>query len=256
MPLAAGLIIAGAGALVKTGVGLFGAHAAESELAKTKRPAYPIPKQWFDNVDIAGSQAQHGLTEPALNYYSDEAHRGLSSGLGTILSAGGNPNSVAGLYDAYDNGVSRIAAEDAQLKNQNIKGFIDANSNLANEYDKQWTLNEYEPYKDKVKGLNQKISADKQTAWNGVTDLVNTASAAAVAGNYGADSAGKTMGEINGNTDLSVSAAPAPQIPSSDTLINSLGTSGGRDALRSMVANNPNSPYLQGLLRKLSQAQN
>jgi hypothetical protein len=196
--------------------------------------------------------AQHGLTEPAMNYYTKESQRGLSSSLGTVLQAGGNVNNIADLYDAYNQGEGKIAAEDSQLKDDHIKNLIEANANLANERDKQWTLNEYEPYKDKIKSANQQMASADAMISGGMNDAASVGAAYAGSQTY-ENKPMQTMGEAKGVEDLPLaSSAGSPNInytPRTDVSQKDLfSTQGGSDALAQMMASNPNSPYVRNLL--------
>lgn len=255
MPLTTSLIVAGSIAAAKTGFGLAQHASAANDLAKLQRPSYTIPQEWYNNENIAGSEAEHGLTEPAMNYFNKQSQSGLSSGIGTVLQAGGNLNSINNLYDSYNNGQAKIAAEDAQTKNDNIAKYIDANSQLANEKEKQWTLNEYEPYKDRVKSDYQKEGAGDQNTFSGLNDLSNAVTSYGIGSNYGETipKPASLQAQQDAMPELSTASAGVT-MPGLNNNI-AFSTPGGSDTLRSMATANPNSSYIQDLLKTMRQAQ-
>lgn len=255
MPLTVGLIVAGTSALVKTGIGLSQASSAARDQRGNIRPQYSIPQEWYNNDNLSASMAQHGLTEPAINYYTNQAGRGLSSGLGTILQGGGSVNNVGSLYDAYDTGINKISAEDAQLKNSNIENYIKANSQLANEKDKQWTLNEYQPYLDRSKLNAQKTAAGQANIVGGISDLGNDITAYSKAGNSTGPTGGTATTATRGTALPAASSAGFQGINMDSTMSNPqiFSTAGGNDTLNQLIQTNRNSPYIQGLVQQLNQ---
>lgn len=238
MPITTGLIVAGATGLIKAGEGYFQNKSAKADQAKNIRPTYQIPQEWYDNDNLAANMAQHGLTEPAMNYYTTQAQRGLSSGLGTVLQAGGGVNSIQDLYDSYDTGINKIATEDANLKNQNINNFIQANGNIANEKDKAFALNQYQPYIDRSKANAQKEIAGQQNMYSGIDD---------VAKDVTAYSNRSSTGDVT--TDHPVyQQLDSPKSAGFGGI--DMTAPGSKMALDQVLANNPNSPYLQNLLKQ------
>lgn len=257
MPIDAGLIIAGGTALYKTISGGIQEHDAAADQAKNVRPPFVIPKEWYDNDNLAASMAQHGLTEPALNYYTTQAGRGLSSGLGAILQTGGTPSSVSDLYDTYDSNLNKIASEDAEMKNSNINNYIQANSNLGNEEEKKYALNDLQPYLDRSKANQMKQLAGQQNFYGGLTDLGNDALSYGI-GQYkksGASPATTNISPVNRNDNAT----------NWSTIYKGFGANGGtnefglpndiNDTIQPAATNtlmnlfkaNPNSPYLNNL---------
>jgi hypothetical protein len=233
--LAAGAAISGVGSLIKTGLGLFQSNSAAKDQKNNIRPKFTIPKEWYDDRNLAGSRAQSGLSDETMDYYTGEATRGLSSGLGTILQGGGSVNTVADLYDSYDSGLNRISAADAEAKNANLDKFINANANLANEREKAWTLNEYQPYLDRSKANAQKMANGQANFVGGINDLGNTVTAYS-----------------NSQNSVKEGAAPAAKAVA-PAAVDAFSTPGGRSVLEDLMSNNRNSPYLKGLISALNQ---
>jgi hypothetical protein len=113
------------------------------------RPEYHIPENVTDVLDFTKSRASSGLSDATKQTYTQDAERGASMGIDAILKGGGNVNNIADLYGAYDSGISKMSVIDEQLRSQNVKNMMDANMTYADEKDKEWQLNTFDPWADK-----------------------------------------------------------------------------------------------------------
>lgn len=149
----------------------------KADLAALKQPFYQVQDAFYQNRNIAAGQAGQGLPSSTLQYQTQESQRGLGAGLDAILRSGGGVNDAAMLTQNYNNQIGKIGSEDAQMHMQNLQYFMKANSDLAAEKTKQWTINEYQPYEAKLKELKQNIQTDEQNKWAGLSTAVGSLSA-------------------------------------------------------------------------------
>lgn len=176
--VAAGVAIVGVGTSVYKGI-----HArnlekkAEKERASLKDPFFKIQDEYYQNKNIAESNAQQGLTQASKDYQTIENQRGLGAGIKGELSQGGNPNAISGLLNNYTQSVDKTAEEDSQAHLQNIQYYMDQASNIGNEKQKQWGLNEDQPYQRKLKEITERINASKQNEDNAANEAIGSASA-------------------------------------------------------------------------------
>lgn len=183
MPLTASAVIGGVGAASKIVTG-FGQQAKANKMEeRNKRPAFNVEQEYFDNRDLSASQAQHGLSEDALNYQRTSSERGLSASIGAALETGGGINSLTDLNDSYNRSVLQTAATDSELKNDRIKSFIDNNTTLAGQKTQKWVIDKYEPYKDTAKAIAQMRGAGQQNVQTGIGELTGVAASYATAHN-------------------------------------------------------------------------
>lgn len=177
MPVPLLAVAAGAG-LVKSGFDYFGAKSAEKkadeELASLKRPFYKVQNEYYQNRNLAQEQAQGGLTATAKDYYTNQTERGLGTGISAIQQTGGSPNDIAKLFDNYENGLFNVAAQDSMLQKQNIGQLMATNKDLAGQKTIQWSLNELQPYENKLKELTQRKGAAQINANNALNSAVGT----------------------------------------------------------------------------------
>lgn len=151
---------------------------AKAELAALTPAYYKIQDEYFQNKNISQNLAQGGIPNATKDYVTNESQRGLGSSLSAILQAGGSPNDVSGLLDTYDRSIERVGAQDAEQRLQNIQYYMNANKDLAGQKNTQWTINEYQPYQNKLKELTERRAAAEQNKWGGIGTALGSVTAA------------------------------------------------------------------------------
>jgi len=146
----------------------------KSELAQLTPAFYKIQDEYEGNRNSAAEIAQGGITPAAKDYYTEQSQRGFGSGVSAITSSGGNPNDIARIFDSYNQGIRKIGADDAEAQINNIKYFHQVNKDLAAQKNIQWGVNEYEPYRNKLKELTLRIAADKTNINNAVNGAIGS----------------------------------------------------------------------------------
>jgi hypothetical protein len=179
--LAAGLGLQGLIGIGKAIVGADQISDGKEELSKLVRPEYTIQDEYFQNQSISQNLAQQGLPEEAMQYFTTQADRGFTAGLDVALRGGASPNSIANLYDSYNQANNRIAVEDANMRLSNIRNLMEANRVLAGQKTQKWAIDEYEPYKDAVRGASQTINNGYNNLFGGLNTTVTTLGQAATA---------------------------------------------------------------------------
>jgi hypothetical protein len=176
--LAVGALVLGAGTAVYQGVSAANAKKKDEKAARDLvKPFYQIQKEYYQNRDIAANLAEGGLPDSSKNYLTTEAQRGLGTGIAALENNGStNPNDIARLADVFSNSINKTAATDAQMKIQNIENFMKYNTELAGQKTIKWSLNEDQPYKSRLKQLNQNIAVDKANINNAINTGVSAVS--------------------------------------------------------------------------------
>lgn len=252
----------GASAAVTAGLGLYKTLKGSSEVADAKRraklnvrPSYNIQQQYYDNQNLAASQAQTGLSDAERNYYNTNAERGLSSGIGAALQTGQGPNAVGGLYDSFLRGQGAIANTSDQLKTQKLATLMQANNALADQETQKWALDKYEPFKDEAEAIAGQKTAGQQQVNDGLNTVAGAVSNYAGGLTNYEDTANKATNlgrEQGAMPELQTASMGVPtatlqnQIP--EDAINS--TRGA--AMKDIIAKYQGSPYLSGLSQYLT----
>ncbi len=182
MSVTATAVAGGLGVLSGVAKSIFGGSQvkkANRELARLKTPFYKIQDEYYQNKNMAAQAAQGGLAQSAKDYYTTESQRGLGAGLNALTTGGGSPNDVSRLFDTYNRSISRVAAEDSAKRLENIRYFMDAQKDLAGQKTTQLTINEYQPYQNKLKELTQRKAAGQQNIYAGIDQAIGSAAATA-----------------------------------------------------------------------------
>lgn len=169
---------------------------AREELSRLKSPFYKIQDEYIQNRNQAAAMAQQGLPQATKDYLTEQSQLGLGSAIGGISQTGGSPNGFSSLFESFDRGIRRTAAEDAAAQLENIKYFQQANKDLAGQKTMQWSINEYQPYQAKLKELTQRIGAAKTNQNNALQGAISGLGAVGTAVENS-----NLMSKLFGNTD-------------------------------------------------------
>lgn len=200
--------IAQAGAGIIQGIQGFGQTAAAKRIARSNpRPTYTIPKAVMDNQAIAESRASKGLSEQSIDLYKQDSDRKTTSSIDAILKGGGNVNNISDLYTATNNGVSKMALIDDEMRSRNIKTLQDQNTTMGDYQDKAWQLNFYDPYVDKAQAAAALQKQGNDNKWKAVNTVVSAGANYAIGKQYAKE--GKQVFGDKTNMDAS-SSDPTP----------------------------------------------
>jgi hypothetical protein len=209
MPIEA--IAAGAEAALGLGKALYGFFdnkKANKELDQLETPFYKVQDEYYQNRNLAAQQAAGGLPSATRNYLTTEAQRGLGSSIGAIEQTGGSPNGIAELLDQYNRNIEHTAAQDAQLHTGYLQEFMNRNTDVAGQKNMQFAINEYQPYENQLKQLEQRIAANKQNIFGGFSDAIGGAAAVGTATQNSDLSKAMTSFYNNGSNRSSVTGTP------------------------------------------------
>ncbi len=151
---------------------------AKAELEGLSRPFYKVQDEFYQNRNMAAQQAQGGLTSAAKDYYTTQSERGMGAGVQAILASGGSGADISKLFDTFSRSTFNAAAYDSEAQAKNIQYYMDTNKELAGQKITQWSLNELQPYEDKLSQLTQRISADEQNKYGGLNTAIGSLTAA------------------------------------------------------------------------------
>jgi hypothetical protein len=189
--------------------GLEGKKKDERAEKNLTQPFYQIQSEFQQNRNLAAQQAGQGLPTATKQYETQEAQRGLGTSLGDILKSGGDVNAASMLLSGYNNNIGKIGSADAEQHQANIQYFMKANSDLAAEKEKQWSINELQPYEAKLKELKQNVQTDQSNEMQGLTTAAGAASSFAT-GNSNAALIKKLMN--SGNQQPGLASWSSPQL--------------------------------------------
>lgn len=182
------------------------ANRARRELESLEQPFYKIQDELLQNRNVSAQQAQIGVPQAVKDYMTAETQRGLGTAMGALTQTSGNPNNVADLFQAYQRGIQQNAAMDAQQKVTNLAQFMQQNQTVAGQKTMQWTINEFQPFQNKVQMLQQRIGQGNQMLGSGINTMMG-AGASYVAGSQNQDLI-DAINNLNPRPTNPINAAP------------------------------------------------
>lgn len=156
--------VAGAVSLIELGIGEANKAQSKAEAAtlSASRPKVGLNS---DELNLAESELQQGVSARAERAYEMQSNKGLSGSLSALLKGGGNLNSVGDLYANADEGRQRLTMLNENTRLNNIQNLISAIRNNVSEQQKQFEFNEWMPWADKAQAnAQQRVGADAQVS--------------------------------------------------------------------------------------------
>jgi len=151
----------------------------QAEGVLRNRPIKQTSQYLLDNQTLQQSELANGMSAAAEKSYNDSVDRSLASTISALLKSGGSVNNIGDVYSATEQGRQNLAMIQDQLRLNHIAGVLKSQEQLAAEDEKNWLVNEYGPYKDKLQAIGvQRQNAEQQkvaginTAGNGLMSLI------------------------------------------------------------------------------------
>lgn len=159
---AGGLVIAGLGAALGAGQAIYGAsqkkkYQRQLDALSANMPKYQTPAEEAYMVNLAESRANQGMGAGARQQLQNNADRTLSTLSNAALMGGADANSLASLAEKVQSGYNQNAIYDDQVRLQNLNNLSNAWARQSANKDKEWQINQYQPWKNKMAAVNQQL---------------------------------------------------------------------------------------------------
>jgi len=137
---------------------------AQAEGNALKRPFEKISDEYFQDKNIAEEQAAGGgLPIDTQNYLQSKRDQQLGSSFDALKQGGASVNEFGRLNKLFDESLLSEGSLMAQEKHKNIQDLMTYNKDLAGQKTTQWTVNEYQPFESKLKEIQDRRIAAKQS---------------------------------------------------------------------------------------------
>jgi hypothetical protein len=174
IPLALQLLVAALPSVVKGVQGISQSSKAKKMEKGLVRPTYKTPEMINEAIAGARMRAQ-GTQLPGQKYTEDRLAGATAAGQRAILEAGtgsaGAINAISGLYGNQMNKELSLAEAGAQNQQRNIANLQQMLLQGAGYKDKEFQLNEYDPYKQKAATISALRGAGIQNKAGALSDL-------------------------------------------------------------------------------------
>lgn len=135
------------------------------------RPTYNINPEEYQMQALAESRAGSGMSDAARTAYMNDANAGLSNVTSAILKAGGNPNAIGSAYGSYEKGINKLAMYDDEMRMRNLNNVTNAWARMSANRDKEYQVNQYQPWRDRQTALAGQLQGAVNTANAGFNTL-------------------------------------------------------------------------------------
>jgi len=138
---------------------------AEAHYLERTKPVEKTSQFDRDALNQSESDLQNGISAETDQAYQDSNDRSLSSSTSAILKAGGSVNNIADLYGNNEQGIQQMAVIRENMRMQKVNEYLKQLDVMAQNEEKNWLVNEYGPYINKLKAVGEaKKAAAEQTA--------------------------------------------------------------------------------------------
>lgn len=139
------------------------------------RPKYQIPQEENNIESLAESRGGQGISDAAMTANQNQSNQNTAAALAAIKQSGDTSN-IGAITGAADNASNQQAIYNDQARMQNLNNLQGAYARMSANKDKQFQVNELDPWKDKQQFLSTQLAGAKNTEQAGI----NTAASGAM----------------------------------------------------------------------------
>lgn len=165
---AGGLVIGGALALGQAGLGAYQYFKGKDDLSKLKQPMYQIPDEIKQNLTQAEQMALQGMPEQQRQLYLQQIAQNTQTGLRGLQDRKAGISGIGNLIQADNNAQNRLFAQDASQRLANQLKLSAQRGIMAEYKDRQFNINQLQPYQQKYNQAQNMIGAGMQNIGGGL----------------------------------------------------------------------------------------
>lgn len=138
---------------------------AEAKFLESTKPVKKTSQFDRDALNLAESDLANGMSAETEQAYDDTDARSLSSSISAILKSGGSSNNISDMYGNSAQARQQMAVVRENLRQKKVETYLSELDTMAEEEEKNWLVNDYGPYINKLKAVGEaKKAAAEQTA--------------------------------------------------------------------------------------------
>lgn len=132
---------------VQAGIGIYQYAKGKSDMNKLNRPTYNIPDEVKENLTDAQLQALEGLPEAQKKQYIENVQRARSASLSRARDLKSGLVGLSGVYQNEVDAYKSLLGQDVAARQANQVKLSQARGQMAQYKDKQFEVNQMQPYK-------------------------------------------------------------------------------------------------------------
>tara|TARA_R110002020_G_scaffold142572_9_gene314789 strand:- start:1928 stop:2518 length:591 start_codon:yes stop_codon:yes gene_type:complete len=169
------MIGGGASALLGLGTAIGGAvksKRAKKEMENLERPTYEIPTEYLANLNQAERMALQGLPEEQKRAYVQQQERNQANQLRAVSQGGNASRSISSIQQGNQDSMMQLMGADSAARMNNMQSLMNQRTTLAQEKEKQWNINEYQPYVQEYNQLASDITGAQSLNQHGLNTMM------------------------------------------------------------------------------------
>jgi hypothetical protein len=167
---------------------------AEANYLERTKPVKKTSQFDRDALALTESDLANGMSAEADQAYDDTEARSLSSAISAILKSGGSANNISDMYGNTATGRQQMALIRENLRMKKVDEYLKQLDTMANEDEKNFLVNEYGPYINKLKAVGEAKKAAAEQMAKGLDSIGGMGGS----GGGGGNSGGGMMGMFGG----------------------------------------------------------
>ena len=166
-------MITGALLAAQVATGLAQAVVGGIKANRLDRPEYKIPDAVEANMTMAQRMAFQGLPDEQKQEFIQQIDRQMSSSIQNMSDRKAGIGAVSGLNQQAQDSSMKLLSMDTQQRMANIQNLMNMRSQYAQYSDKQFMINEMQPYLEELQAAQQFQSAGLQNIMSGVGSIAS-----------------------------------------------------------------------------------
>tara|TARA_R110001592_G_scaffold1340_1_gene7933 strand:- start:14661 stop:15245 length:585 start_codon:yes stop_codon:yes gene_type:complete len=155
--------------VAQAGLGIYQTIKGNRLANSMNRPVYNIPQEILDNLTDSQIQALRGMPAEQKQQYIDNVMRSQQASFGALGDRKAGLAGIAGVQQNAIDGYRNMLSMDAQQRQTNEQALQGVRSNLAEYKDKEFQMNQMNPYQETMQAAEAMKGAGIQNLMGGVT---------------------------------------------------------------------------------------
>lgn len=162
--------------VAQTVTGLINNKKTKKEAARlaATRPKLESSPYLADQLSLARSELQSGMSGAAERAYEEGLSRDTSSSLDAILKGGGDINNVAEIFDRSAVGRQRLSLMKENLRLSQINNLVNAQTASENQRQQMFQFNDFAPWADASRANAQGRQKAQDMIWGGLQTVASS----------------------------------------------------------------------------------
>lgn len=170
MPIPASALIGAGLGVVQTALNIGKQAQAKKEIKRLQanRPLLKASPFAKDQLSLAESELQQGMSADSENAFNQSTDRDLSTTLDAVLRGGGSVNNVAEVFDRSQVGRQRLSLMQDNLRLSQINNLARARDASEDDRLQRFQYNEYAPWADQMAAASGAAGRAEDRIWGGI----------------------------------------------------------------------------------------